>query len=130
MIQINRIKKLVILLTFLPDMLYYDCQRKGRAKTMTKQAKHTATPWGFDTINDCQDARVVIYSKNLRDLDEVASMVVFDEVEVAKANAAFIVKACNSHKALVEALRYVYSVLSNQDGLAKEKIERALKQAE
>jgi hypothetical protein len=74
---------------------------------MTQKIEHTPTPWGFYNTGEvmkgyCQPFAI---SQELS-----ANMVagIFGDVEggedTAKANAEFIVRACNSHYELLEAL--------------------------
>lgn len=76
----------------------YYCE--GDKPTMPKQAQHTPTPWKYDKESNR------IYAKGGADwiytLDEGVAL---ESDEQHEANAAFIVKACNSHGALVAALR-------------------------
>ena len=66
--------------------------------------KHTPTPWFADGI--------IIESKS----GNIGLMNLARPEDESKANAAFIVKACNMHKELVEALKEVLDTLNPQDG--------------
>ncbi len=70
-------------------------------------AQHTPTPWGYSTdltpsLEDPNPTGAVIFSDgfagNIAALDD-------NEDGCMEANAAFIVKACNAHDDLVDALR-------------------------
>jgi len=62
--------------------------------------EHTATPWEMDKAHP---DGIAIYGE--ADGRQIA--LVNDDVDEVDANAAFIVRAANSHAALVEALRAV-----------------------
>lgn len=68
-------------------------------------AEHTPTPWTL--LND--EGMIAVLAGNRDDLkNEVIHWTGFDASYFPKqavANAAFIIRACNSHDALVEALR-------------------------
>ncbi len=74
---------------------------------------HTPTPWSYVAYNDgyalVQEtgAPYTQYSSDIGDIGAVTS----DPKYIKEANAAFIVRACNSHAALVEALETVQSNL-------------------
>ena len=70
---------------------------------MTTQAKHTPLPfqvkeWPVEGATDAV-ALVVADSRG----HGIAQMLTYGRGKKPKANAAFIVRACNSHEALVEA---------------------------
>lgn len=65
------------------------------------QTKHTPTPWySNDDYADIRDHRA-----NLIMRKPSTKTSIYADIETAKANAAFIVKAVNSHEALVVALQ-------------------------
>ena len=64
-------------------------------------AKHTATPWNY--LRSSTSDRPIITAEN-EPLDIAALSVRDKGVQVAYANAAFIVRACNAHDDLVSAL--------------------------
>ena len=66
--------------------------------------KHTAMPWFADGI--------VIESKN----GNIGLMNLARPENESKANAAFIVKACNMHEELVALLKEALDTLNPQDG--------------
>jgi hypothetical protein len=73
---------------------------------MTNNAKHTPTPYATDNVvivNDWEPAHVKI--TNGRKIIAKASYGKTDAER--RANAAFIVKACNNHDALLIALKRV-----------------------
>ena len=91
------------------------------------QARHTPTPW---RVVEADGKRNVIWNSKV-------SEAISDDKEMTEANAEFIVRAVNSHEALVEALRgmvkYVDSLplsdIKHQNGYWV-KAKLALNQAE
>ena len=76
-------------------------------------AKHTPTPWHtFPTNHDEDQHEFDIYPVNGMCIAEVGSA--YGD-EITAANAAFIIRAANSHEALVRALK---STLKSHDVLA------------
>lgn len=73
---------------------------------MTTQ--HTPLPWYTETDVDILDANGMTVCSTLEPESNVATQADYD-------NAAFIVKACNSHAALVEALEALLN-LGEYDG--------------
>ncbi len=62
--------------------------------------QHTPTPWHVDNTGVVVGSRAPNGSTDL-----IADLHTSAMPSEARANAAFIVKACNNHQALVEALR-------------------------
>lgn len=86
-------------------------------KTMT-QAKHTPTPWiNHQITNNGRSQNVICYG------DNPIAKCMGGFVDSAEANAAFIVKAVNSHEALVEA------ILKLRDAFYVNGTSKALKKA-
>lgn len=63
--------------------------------------RHTATPW------DYVSARTLIHVETRHDNETGAGMPVCSLPKSCEGDTAFIVTACNAHKALVEALKEV-----------------------
>ena len=87
--------------------------------------QHTPTPWSYDGRD--------IWATNSGNAVNVARLLT---PKLAEANAAFIVKAVNSHAALVEALKAAQSYIETPGDLSRpevtflqEDIEIALKLA-
>ena len=72
---------------------------------MTQETKHTPTPWEVET-----NPNIKIYIR--AGTKEICHMCEGDLYGRPDVNAAFIVRACNSHDALVEALK---ALLDNAD---------------
>ena len=70
---------------------------------MKKQTGHTPTPWIF---KEGYHNNSMIYSENA----ELISVFQDDN----KANAQFIVKACNAHEELVKALKKALDIIENE----------------
>ena len=94
------------------------------------QAKHTPTPWELE--GNCHIKSIEGWA--IADCDLDYSSLNLDQQEI---NASFIVKAVNSHEALVEALKrisngeFTADVSSEECLLAMRQVAReALKQAE
>lgn len=71
---------------------------------------HTPTPWAVgdnvkQAIYSVEDGECIAFAHNA-DLPELGGI----SVQVAKANAAFIVRAVNSHEALVAALESLMAI--------------------
>lgn len=104
---------------------------------MTQETKHTPTPWqvsdkprhGDVVIKTMQPNGVYHVAYVTDDCDELYQI---DEVAKRK-NAEFIVRACNSHYALVEALKkahdHIYKVSGGGETAIRETINEALKLA-
>ena len=88
----------------------------------TGQAAHTPTPW----IIASQIAGEGIWIESEGDEPEEICKVSAETTgeKEAKANAAFIVRACNSHAALVEALELVDDMWANNGEPTDEHIRR------
>lgn len=73
---------------------------------------HTATPWVIAEVqgDNIRTPKIqLIRPANDRNYEEGAICYVYgSEGEKPKANAAFIVRACNAHDDLVKALEYFY----------------------
>lgn len=79
----------------------------------TEQARHTPTPWAIDSSGNGKSF-AIITSTHLSDMDDDVCKVYGgnnDDDDARKANAEFIVQACNSHAQLVEALKTVIAGL-------------------
>lgn len=76
---------------------------------MTTQPKHTPTPWkAIEHENkNAFEGNIVITPNDMN--DAVCTVWTCDTEEETQANAAFIVRACNSHAALVEALEDLFN---------------------
>ena len=102
--------------------------------------KHTATPWKLSKNGDVETIR--IFCKNgyevcrASDLPSVFGNNRYGDggTKEQEANAEFIVRACNSHDALVEACQEMFEELLSQQYNPTSKImkkwKQALKQAE
>lgn len=82
-----------------------------------------------DLLDEGQQGKIIIQSEKGYTIAECPFVEEYSEE--MQANAAFIVKACNNHDALVEALKYVL----DQAGLSNDspsyiKIQTALAQVE
>ncbi|WP_442577841.1 hypothetical protein ACSBOB_20050 [Mesorhizobium sp. ASY16-5R] len=81
--------------------------------------KHTPTPWAVVEndgayMKQADNAKYRIEAQNPQ--EHVVALIVSDlpdDVLPAEANAAFIVRACNAHDQLVEALKQVMGWISN-----------------
>lgn len=99
---------------------------------MTK-AKHTPTPWKIEFNSKCE---IVAKEGTIATLDlPMKRELGYDGAcLLEEANASFIVKAVNSHEALVEALKLARVLLGGFEDYPgsseAKKIEEALKQAE
>ena len=94
-----------------------------------ENAKHTAGPWKFGGMNTRH-----IYSPDGHAICTMhAYQVLFParDIEQVKSDAAYIVRACNSHEALLKALLLVNE---NNDGVltldAIQAVRAAIAQAE
>lgn len=92
-------------------------------KTLT-EVKHTPTPWftkhkGYTSYIQKTDEKGHEYT--------VASMTC--NIELAKANAAFIVRAVNSHEALIDGARCALKEM-RKNGMTCQNLERALMKAD
>ncbi|MEZ2132736.1 MULTISPECIES: hypothetical protein [unclassified Sinorhizobium] len=77
------------------------------------ETKHTPTPWRMDDdIRFGETPRVYGADKHICEVANAELPI--DAQEEWIANAAFIVKACNSHEALIEALKAVEAYLGPQ----------------
>jgi hypothetical protein len=70
---------------------------------MSEAAKHTPTPWHVVNGNRIKD-ELMPFDRDERDTALITTVSGHGDCESDKANAAFIVKAVNSHEMLVEAL--------------------------
>lgn len=79
----------------------------------TQETKPIPTPWQHGTTNGEWQTRIFLplYSGGLQLIAEA-----FDNqgrcMDLARANAAYIVRACNAHDALVEALESAQKMLN------------------
>ncbi len=67
--------------------------------TNTQKTQHTPTPWTAEPQDAAQEEWVIFHESG-------AVARVYKGVLNPKADAAFIVRACNNHEALVAALEY------------------------
>ena len=74
---------------------------------MTQQ-KHTATPWKAGRPNVFRNERRIFIMDDTEDGTGNVAAVYAQAGTEGEANAAFIVKACNSHGALVKALEKLF----------------------
>lgn len=72
---------------------------------MTQEVKHTPLPWKQNNVGDVVSGKTVILET-------------YDNQD--EANAAFIVRACNAHYALIEALE---GLLKEMNGYGDEEHE-------
>ena len=72
-------------------------------------SKHTPTPWSVDDTRLGIMAGYQSIAQTFRD----RSKTIADREAEAQANAAFIVRACNAHEQLVEALKQTADTLWN-----------------
>lgn len=88
--------------------------------------KHTALPWYVECFGEDD-----IINIRARPEKGLATHIVYMDYnsEETKANAAFIVKACNNHEILLAALKELYE---NCEAAGKylDKAHKAIKQAE
>lgn len=70
-------------------------------------AAHTPTPWHVVNGNQIKD-ELMPFDRDERDTVLIATTGPRAESELAKSNAAFIVRAVNSHEQLVTALRDLF----------------------
>lgn len=76
---------------------------------------HTPGPWTSDGMaNDMMEFR--IYSPTGRVIAKIQDFTTFrEDVEQAEANVAYIVRACNSHEAMLEALKACVSYIQQAE---------------
>lgn len=94
--------------------------------------KHTPTPWKTDG-NEIWQEKPIIENKHFH----ICKVHGVCQTQVNKANASFIVRACNSHDELVEALKRTHKALihhiqpmnRNEDYLASLQAEKAIAKA-
>lgn len=78
------------------------------------QTNHTPTPWSLDGVEWIDTEAGGYRFRRLSSWDQTIALVQVDEDdEEQQANAEFIVRACNSHQDLMEALR---SIADASDG--------------
>ncbi len=88
---------------------------------MTDTPAHTPLPWAAQPLETGDDAGVSIIGSDLGGL-VCASLPWPSEIDSGdysrvESNAAFIVRACNSHYSLVEALREAIDAIEDDRGL-------------
>jgi len=85
---------------------------------MTDTSAHTPGPWVIDKYGSVTHGRECVSANGF-------SMVMSpgDGQNEAKANAAFIVRACNSHYQLVESLREAIEELWDRDHSSTDRIQ-------
>lgn len=93
-------------------------------------SKHTPTPWAFEPDHSKRDGSQFIFSDADRDTWVATAENRETNGAEASANAAFIVRACNSHDALVAALREIAAMNGTYCGVAVETARAALAAAE
>ena len=70
---------------------------------------HTKLPWGY-WPDCCRDGGMITTNENG---GHIAAPTFFEKSpELTKANAAFIVKACNSHYELLDACKEAFGVIT------------------
>jgi hypothetical protein len=109
---------------------------------MSEQAKHTPTPWRIETMRPHTLGKAWINAEGMNFVADCSSAsartehgfcgrVDYEEIE---ANAAFIVRACNSHKDLLSAAKEALSALNrlmpNIVMDAKDSLRLAIRDAE
>jgi len=98
--------------------------------TTQTEVKHTPEPWEInDYINKSICVKFWINAKNCNDtIIEIKS---YDNIKKAKANANFIIKACNSHYELLEACKSALNYI-NGDGYKNTipKLQQAINKVE
>lgn len=74
--------------------------------------KHTPTPWAIVPTVDC--TRHNIFGRAVNQEYHIGTLQggSIKDVDIAKANAAFIVRACNAHEELTEALKWALGVIT------------------
>lgn len=106
--------------------------RGTNMKTKT-QTQHTPTPWKLKTDDHLDGTSIYsneIYITSLEGDDNPHQQKLgFRPVEEQKANAAFIVRAVNSHEALLDALKTARERFV-REGMTTANIDEAIKQAE
>ncbi len=93
---------------------------------MKNEQKHTELPWNFYEGAE-------YYLINSGNITRICVADIKREFANAEANAQFIVKACNSHYELLEALKKAKSILGiweNDYEEIKKIIEQAIQKAE
>ena len=103
-------------------------------KVMEEKTKeHTPTPWGI-TYNKTTKKKYVYISKDRLEQLAIVQPTISGDYE---ANAALIVRAVNSHEALINSIQFALQILNSNDENDAEampevvrKLEKALKQAE
>lgn len=98
---------------------------------MKQERKHSPLPWAI--INAVEGHIVTTGEPEYRDrtgLAIVRSWKGMPTEKEAEANAAFIVRACNNHHKLVEALREVYETVDFKNDDLAVKIHGVLAEAE
>ena len=108
--------------------------------------KHSELPWKISTCSNYVDGHVQIFAKeryevarlkngNLINNGSTGTGTINDCSAVTEANAQFIVKACNNHYKLLEALKEMYdtscaNATSTPSKKAFLKAQQAIKEAE
>lgn len=87
-------------------------------------AKYTKLPWRTtkytDDTEEIRGPRVYIYAPSKSGIHDVCPVMAIGETkEEAKANAAFIVKACNMHDKLVAALQKMVTECTECGGMGE-----------
>lgn len=92
--------------------------------------KHTALPWHMELENYEDGIDIMLYNKHNNDLATLHSGYYFT-LEEAKANAEFIVRACNCHEELLEACKLAVSCMAGYEELLvwRTQIKQALANA-
>jgi uncharacterized OB-fold protein len=97
-----------------PDSTNSLSPQSQRASALETQRKHTPLPWGYDgdgfdsvvaQLCDTDGYTIFPVDEDGTACGHIAEMSEVEGDEEAKANAAFIVHACNNHYKLLEALQ-------------------------
>ena len=94
----------------------------------TQETKHAPTPWRIDGGTNNRGEQFIWTNGNYFGGHAIAC--VYDRMKDAKENAEFIVRAVNSHEALLESLKDVLAHSELQAGIIREKAVKAIAQAE
>lgn len=93
-----------------------------KPKARRDMKKHTATPW-----STCSEDKMLIIDKK----DQViADCDMENFIDIAEGNAAFIVRACNSHDDLIKALKELVANEWAQDPESRNVRDEHLKEYE
>lgn len=111
------------------------------------ETKHTPTPWRFDSSENVDSYTKKLYRyvsiapleenahHGMRYLDKTCKLALMPQTsdyeldKINKANAEFIVRACNAHDDLVLLLQLTLDYISPETHVLRSKIEAALAKA-